>query len=199
MAVKKILQIGDPKLKTENSVITDFSSRRLKRLIKDLTDTMYKTGLIGIAAPQIGRNENIYITHPRKTQYRKNGNLDELRIFINPEITRRSRKTSVIYEGCGCVGTSKEISVFGPVKRSSEIEVKAHDETGKRFRLRCDGILARVIQHEQDHLEGVEFLERVTDNKHFLSREFYIKKVKNSENMKALLTITKKEYRQIIK
>lgn len=66
MAVKKIIQIGHRALKADNRKITDFSDSKLKRLIEDLKDTMDHEGLIGIAAPQIGENFQVFITHPLK-------------------------------------------------------------------------------------------------------------------------------------
>lgn len=191
--MRKILQLGDPKLKNKNTVVKDSRSLTFKRLLKDLKDTMYKTGLIGIAAPQIGRNVQVFLTHPRPTQYRKKGVIDELRTYINPRITYFSKEKSVIYEGCGCVGTTADVSIFGPVERPKEVEVEATDEKGKRFSLRCDGVLARVIQHEMDHLNGIEFIEKVSDYRKLLSREFYIKKIKNTKATKKILKITLKQ------
>jgi len=149
MAIKKIIEIGHRVLKLENKLITDFKSPSLHRLIRDLNDTMISVDLIGIAAPQIGNNSQVFLTHPRKTNARKLAKSDILRVYINPKIIYTSKETSLIYEGCGCVPKS---TIFGPVVRPKEIEVEAYDVEGKKFRLRCDGLLARVIQHEYDHL-----------------------------------------------
>ncbi len=176
MAVRKVAEAGHPLLKADNKPVENYKSPAIKKLIKDLTSTMYKTGLIGIAAAQIAENYMVFVTHPRNTKSRKLIRDDKLRIYINPKLTFKSKEESVIYEGCGSLG-----DIFGPVLRPKEIEVEAIDENGKRFRLRCDGILARVIQHEYDHLMGVEFIEKVSDYKKVVIKKYYRKYIRLSK------------------
>lgn len=192
MAVKPIIEIGHKVLKLKNKPINDFKSVLLTNLIVDLIDTMKDVDLIGIAAPQIGQNYQVFLTQPRKTHARKERVNDKLRVYINPKITFFSKETSLIYEGCGCIPQS---SIFGPVVRPKEIMVEAYDEKGRKFVLRCDGLLARVIQHEYDHLQGIEFLEKVTENRKILSWDHYCKRIRNSKEQKAASKITKIEYR----
>jgi peptide deformylase len=194
MAVRKTLQIGDPRLKSENKVVDNFKDPKIKKVIEDLKDTMVKNDLVGMAAPQIGYNFKIFITHPRKTKARKLLKSDKLRIYINPKIVKSSKEENIIYEGCGSVMKGK---LFGPVKRPREITVEALDLKGKRFQLRCDGILARVIQHENDHMIGIEFTEKIYDYKKLLSREFYIKTVRNSEEQLQASNITIVDYKPL--
>src|SRR3989344_5875941 len=163
MTVRKTIQIGDPILKAKNKEIKNFKDPKVKKVIRDLTDTMVKLQLIGMAAPQIGKNYKIFITQPRKTKARNLLFKDELRVYINPKITKFSKEKVVIWEGCGCVGN--EDKFFGPVTRPKEITVEAYDEKGEKFQIRCDGILARVIEHEMDHLDGIEFIEKVDNYK----------------------------------
>lgn len=193
MAIRKLIQLGHPALKAKNKSIKDFNSPKLKKLIQDLKDTMEKAQLIGIAAPQIGKNYKIFLTHARSTTFRKFGKSDELRIYINPKITKSLKEKIIIYEGCGSVGSD----IFGPVIRPKVIEIEAFDEKEKKFRLKCDGILARVILHEQDHLKGIEFTEKVDDYKKLLSREFYIKSVKYSKTIQKASMITTLEYKNL--
>src|SRR3990167_10333458 len=98
MAIKKIIEIGHKVLKLDNRLITDFNSSHLKNLIKDLSDTMRKVDLIGIAAPQIGENYQVFLTQPRNTKARNLGKTDVLRVYINPLITFKSKETNLIYE-----------------------------------------------------------------------------------------------------
>lgn len=193
MTVRKIIEIGHRVLKLENKPIFDFDSPQLKKLIRDLTDTMISVDLIGMAAPQIGENYQIFLTQPRNTKARNLGKEDTLRVYINPKITFMSKETNLIYEGCGCVPQS---SIFGPVIRSKAIAVEAFDQNGIKFSLMCDGILARVIQHEYDHLKGIEFLEKVTDNRKIISYKFYVKDIRNSKNQLEASQITKIEYKK---
>ena len=194
MTVRNIIEIGHRVLKLKNKLIMDFDTPQLKKLIKDLKDTMAKVDLIGIAAPQIGENYQVFLTHPRKTNARKLEKDDVLRVYINPKITFKSKETNLIYEGCGCVPRS---SIFGPVIRPREIEVEAYDANGQKFRLRCDGILARVIQHEYDHLQGIEFLEKISENRKIISWDFYRRDIRNSKEQKASSKITKIDYERL--
>ncbi len=190
--VRKMAEAGHPLLKHKNKKVLNFTSPGIKKLLKDLRDTMYKTGLIGIAAPQIAENYMIFITHPRNTGSRKLVRADKLRIYINPKLTFKSKEESVIYEGCGSLG-----DIFGPVSRPKEIEVEAIDENGKKFRLRCDGILARVIQHEYHHLMGVEFIEKVTDYKKVVVKKYYRKNIRLSKEQQENSLTTRTEYKSI--
>lgn len=191
MAVKTIIQAGHPKLKKLNKEIVNVNLPRIKKLRKDLTDTMGKAGLIGIAAPQIAQNYMIFVTHPRKTKSRNLGRTDILRTYINPKITFKSKQENLIYEGCGSVING---DLFGPVSRPEEVEIEALDEKGEKFRLRCNGILARVIQHEYDHLMGIEFMEKVNDYKKIIVGDYYRKTIRNSRLQKQNSLITKIDY-----
>lgn len=190
----RVVQAGDPRLKAKNKIITDFKSPKLKKLIKDLVDTMRKTDLIGIASSQIGENDMVFVTHPRNTGSRKLGKTDKLRIYINPKITYSSKAQNLIYEGCGSVADG---AIFGPVLRSSEIEVEAFDENGQKFSLKTNGILARVIQHEYDHLQGVEFIQKVSDYSKIMVQKIYRTKIRNSKLQKQNSLITKTEFKHL--
>lgn len=177
MAIKKIIQIGHPALKAKNKQITSFDDPKLKQLVKDLKDTMIAGDLFGVAAPQIAKNFTVFVTQPRKTKART-GVGDILRVYINPVIIMYSKEESIIFEGCGSVLNGQ---LFGPVKRPREIIIEAYDLSGKKFQLRCDGILARVIQHEYDHLSGIEFLEKISDYKKIMNSDYYKKNVRKSK------------------
>lgn len=194
MAIRTIIQVNNPLLKAPNHPVENFKSSYVKNLIQDLKDTMVHEGLIGIAAPQIGENIRAFITHPTNTTFRKVGKADSLRIYINPTLIYASSKQVEIYEGCGCV---PGINEFGPVIRPKEIKIHAYDENQNLFELFCDGILARVIQHELDHLSGIEFLEKVVDKKTIVNRKYYIDNIKSSLFTKQRSLITKIEYKKL--
>jgi peptide deformylase len=190
MAIRNILQIGDPLLKNKNNFIRDFNASKIKKVIEDLVETMKDTNLlIGIAAPQIGENYQMIATEIKETKTRAEIQSDELRIYINPKITFYSKTQIVAYEGCGSVN---EANLFGPVKRPKEIIIEAFNPKGQKFRLHCDGLLSRVIQHEYDHLFGIEFIEKVIDYKKMMNRDFYIEKIKDSKKqIQASITLVK--------
>jgi len=175
MAIKKIITKSNPKLGSANSLIEDFCTKVTKVLIQDLIDTMHDADLIGLAAPQIGVNYQIFVTEPRATKMRTKEQTDQLRVYINPLIITESETRSTIYEGCGSVE-----DIFGPVVRAKEVTVEAYNENGERCRLRADGLLARVIFHEMDHLSGITFDEKVTEKESIVDRETYLKEIKNS-------------------
>lgn len=192
MSVRKVIEAGNPLLKAKNKIVLDFKSPRVKKVIKDLIDTMPKASLIGIAGCQIGENYMIFVTHPRNTKARKLGKVDKLRIFINPKIVYKSKKTNLIYEGCGSLG-----NIFGPVIRPEEIEVQAFDQNGQKFSLRANGILARVIQHEYDHLQGIEFIQKVSDYSKIVVKKYYVKQIRNSKQQLENSKTTKIEYKKL--
>lgn len=171
MAVRKTIQIGDSRLHKRAKKIKNIHSKRLKQLITDMRDTMRSLGLVGLAAPQIGVMERVFITEVRKTPYRKTG-LDTLRIYINPKITKSSKKEVKMYEGCGSV---LEGGIFGEVKRPEKIHILFTDENGNLQEQVFAGLLGRVVQHEYDHLNGILFTERLTDPKTLVDREHYMK------------------------
>jgi peptide deformylase len=186
--IRKVIEAGDPRLKAKNKLIKNIKSLSVKRLIKDLSDTMYKTDLIGIAGPQIGENYQVFVTHPRNTGARKTLKADKLRIFINPKIVQKSKIESLIYEGCGSLG-----DIFGPVMRPKEVQVEAFDENGQKFNLLSNGILARVIQHEYDHLCQTEFIQKVSDYNKVVVKKYYRKNIRNSKLQTAGSQTTKIE------
>ncbi len=189
MAVKPTIQIGHPALKAKNKQITDYSHPHLKQLITDLTDSMHAAGLIGMAAPQIAVNFQVFITEPRQTNARSKDQSDQLRIYINPRLVKFSREQTTIFEGCGSVLNGQ---LFGPVVRPKVATVEAFDENGQKFRFTADGILGRVIQHEFDHMNGVEFLEKVSDYKQMMVLKHYITQIKNQPQYKKASQITLK-------
>lgn len=191
MSVRETIQVGDPRLKAKNKPITAFNDPIVKRVVKDLIDTTRGTDLlIGLSGPQIGENYKIFVTEPRKTKFRTGDQVDELRVYICPKIIYRSAEKTIIYEGCGSFLNGQ---LFGPVKRPKEITVEAINQVGKKFRLTCDGILARVIQHEYDHLDGIEFIEKIYDYKKLMNVDFYLKDIKNSKEQNEASVITKKD------
>lgn len=182
MAVRETVQLRDPRLKVRNVKVLDVNSKKVKQVIQDLIDTMRENQLIGVAAPQIGENYQIFVTEPRKTPDRAEI-CDQLRVYVNPNITKFSQETVVIYEGCGSVVHGQ---LFGPVRRPKEITIEALNDKGERFHLRCDGILARVVHHEYDHLRGIEFMEKIEDYRKLMYVDYYRENVRNSpEQLKA--------------
>lgn len=172
MSIKNIVQLGNQEARKKSVKVTDFNDPRVKRVIKNLLDTMMPAGLVGMAAPQVGVNLRILVTHMRLVSSRPGSKPDKPRVFINPRITYRSKETQTDYEGCGSVASAQ---IFGPVARPKTIIIKAWNEKGEPFELKAVGLLARIIQHENDHLDGIFFTDRVKDNRKLMSLSEYIK------------------------
>ena len=174
MAVTDVVQLGEEILREKASEVDLTNKELIKRVFNDLRDTMRQAGLVGLAAPQVGEGVRMFVTELRETPDRS-GIHDELRVYINPEIVEMSDDEVEIYEGCGSI---VEGQLFGPVNRSKVVTVEAFDIEGKRFRLKTDGILGRVILHEYDHLEGVLFTDLVEDVKRLVGSGYYRRVVK---------------------
>lgn len=185
MAIRKPIQVGNPIIRAVAKPVTNVGAAQTKNLIHDLVDTMRAGALVGIAAPQIGVSKRIFATEIRKTKFRR-AELDELRVFINPKITWRSKKQASDWEGCGSVANS---NLFAKVNRPDGVIVEAINEDGQLFTLKASGFLARLIQHELDHLDGVLFTD-TADRNTYMSGEEYTKM--RTRERRSLMTSKKK-------
>jgi len=140
----------DDRLKTQAVSVADITDE-LVTLTQDMVDLMHDARGIGLAGPQVGRMDRIFVVHVPD---------DEPRVFVNPRIVAVSPDEGPYEEGCLSIP-----GVYADVRRPLEISVEAWDARGNRFTLDADGVLARVIQHEYDHLEGVLFFEHLTKRK----------------------------------
>lgn len=175
----EIIQIGNPVLRQVAKKVVDIKIDKIETIVSGLTKVMLENDLIGIAAPQIGVSERIFLTQLRTTRARKkvkSNEKNELKVFINPEIVGFSEELVEMWEGCGSVAES---NFFVPVIRPKFVSVRAFDKNGREFTITTDGLLARVIQHEFDHLEGILFIDRLCDFARAMSAGEYYKMVKN--------------------
>ena len=146
MAVKKIVMYPDEILEKPCKPVTDFNNK-LKKLLNDMYDTMVEFDGVGLAAPQIGVNEQIAIVDIDENS----GTIE----MINPEILEtKGEQTGV--EGCLSFP-----GLYGEVSRPFYVKVKAQDRKGKTFTIEAEDYLARAIQHEIDHLHGILFTSKV--------------------------------------
>lgn len=144
MSKKTILHIGDPLLRAVSHPVTKFDLR-LQMIVRDMGETMYAADGIGLAAPQIGLMRRLIVIDI----YDEQG----LRVFVNPEITKAEGEIAM-EEGCLSIPGRR-----GCVKRPEKVSVKYQDVKGKHHEIEADGILARALQHEIDHLNGVLYVD----------------------------------------
>lgn len=140
---------GDPVLRRKAAPATE-SGADLAALVADLFDVMYREKGVGLAAPQVGESTRVFVVDVEDEVGRTK------QAFVNPVITKREG-TIVGEEGCLSIPGYRE-----DVKRWAAIEVQATDESGRPFTLAAEGLLARAIQHELDHLDGILFLDRLS-------------------------------------
>lgn len=173
--IKKAIQIGDPKVrkKSKSVKLSDIKSKKIKNLVENLIDTMRNNGLVGMAAPQIGVNLNVFVSEIKTTQIRKNLTSDSTGVFINPKITVLSNSKKAMFEGCGSVDYG---NFYGPVKRSLTLKLKFYNEHGELKELNAKGLLAQIIQHEYDHLLGILCIDKFTDTRKIFHKEIKLKK-----------------------
>ena len=160
MAIREVLQIGNPKLREKSAEIVRFGPH-LNKTLEDLCDTLtflQKTKKIGraLAAPQIGLFKRIiYIQTSDLTLY-----------MINPVITYRSAEMFEVWDSC----FSFDVSFFVKINRHREISVDFQDEKGKHFSKTYAVDLSELLQHEIDHLNGILATDHLTDPKNIIMR-----------------------------
>ncbi|MFC1539259.1 peptide deformylase [Candidatus Latescibacterota bacterium] len=141
---------GNPVLKNGTEKVSEFDSK-LNEIVNNMIDTMYRDNGIGLAAPQVGISKKIVVVDPTFGE-----DENALLCIINPEITETGDECE-LEEGCLSVP-----GVFEFITRPEKIKVTYQDVEGNEHQLEADGLLARVIQHEIDHLEGILFIDRLS-------------------------------------
>lgn len=148
MALLPILHYPDPRLHKVAAPVKRVDDK-IRKLIKDMADTMYAAPGIGLAATQVDVHQRIIVIDITETR-------DQLQVFINPEIISTEGEAEC-EEGCLSVP-----GIFEKVTRAAKVTVSALDEQGKERQLEADGLLAVCIQHEMDHLIGRVFVEKLS-------------------------------------
>ena len=160
MAVmKKIVQDGDPVLRgmAEEVPIEDIKSPKIQKLLQDMSEALdtQKDG-VAIAAPQIGVPLRVFIVSGKLFDISEDvtSSHPDL-VFINPTITKISKESNTEEEGCLSV-----VGKYGTVDRASKATVRAFNEHGEVFERGGSGLLAKIFQHEIDHLDGILFIDK---------------------------------------
>lgn len=158
----KTLGKDDKILRAQCSLVPDIDGS-IRDFARAMIDTMHEDNGIGLAAPQVGELSRLFVVHVQG---------DIPRVFINPEIIGTSLEMSLYEEGCLSVPR-----VYYDVNRPSEVSIQAWDENGRPFTMDADGILARVILHEYDHLKGTLFIDHLTEKQRSRLLNVYNKKI----------------------
>jgi peptide deformylase len=149
MARLEVRLLGDPVLRRKAEPVSEVTEE-LRALIDDMLETMYAEDGVGLAGPQVGRGIRVIVVDPHEEGSRA-------LTLVNPQILAASEDVSRREEGCLSVPGLSEV-----VERWSTVVVEALDRDGRPVRIEADGLLARILQHEIDHLDGILFIDRVS-------------------------------------
>ena len=168
MSALDILTIPDKRLKHKSSEVLNFDER-LEKIVADMFDTLYASGNgIGLAAPQVGIRKRIVVIDLKEDE--KQNQI----VLINPKIMSASEEKSVNQEGCLSIP-----GYYADVERPNEVNVEWTDLKGKKIKKKCSGLLSICIQHEIDHLDGVLFIDYLSN----LKRKRALEKVKKNQKI----------------
>ena len=143
--VLNITKLGEDVLRQKATPVTEINDD-IRKLAEDMFDTMIAANGVGLACPQVGLSIRMFVIIADD---------DVRRVFINPQIISTSSELVDFEEGCLSMPGFNEV-----IRRPEKVTVQALDENGKPFTLEADGLLARIIQHENDHLDGIVYIDR---------------------------------------
>lgn len=161
MAIREVITPQNPILRKKAHKVRDFGDPKLQALIDDMVETMLAAPGVGLAAPQVAVSQRVIVVQlpddkESKQEYGEDAGV--LYTVINPEIVRASRAMVDGVEACLSIP-----GYYGTVSRHAAVTVRGQDRTGKEMRIKAKGWLARVFQHEIDHLDGVLFIDRASE------------------------------------
>lgn len=172
MSILQRTQFGDPILrkKAKRVVLKTIHTPAFKTLVRDMFATIQDIG-VGLAAPQVGKSIQLAVIDVHPLPHRPHVEPYK-RAIINPRIIQYSRSTVLGYEGClSCDG------VRGRVPRAKEVAVEYRDDCGVKHREVARGLLARVFQHEIDHLHGILYVDHMADMRTLMTVQEYEKRI----------------------
>ncbi|MCG6137454.1 MAG: peptide deformylase [Nostoc sp. LLA-1] len=169
-----IIQLGNPILRQKAAWVDDIQDEHIQTLIDDLTATVAKANGVGIAAPQVAASYRLFIVASRPNLRYPHAPTMEPTAMINPRIIAHSTETVKGWEGCLSVP-----GIRGLVPRYQKIEVAYTDRNGKLQKQEFTDFVARIFQHEYDHLDGLVFVDRLENSLDMMTEDEYQKRVIN--------------------
>jgi peptide deformylase len=175
MAILPIIEAPDARLKVVSKPVELWDSN-LQVLIDDMFETMYDAPGIGLAAIQVGVDQRFLVIDLQITDEENDETVKEPMVFINPVLSEPSEELAIYNEGCLSVPEQ-----YADVERPATIRAQWQDRDGKAHDQRLEGMLATVIQHEMDHLEGILFIDHLSK----LKRDMVLRKLIKQRKMAA--------------
>jgi peptide deformylase len=164
-----VFELGQKILRAKTKRVQFPQSPKIKKLVMGMIATCQKEGGVGIAAPQVGSLDRVFIMWERPTKTRPDLAVFGPEAVINPVYVSKSEQMKSGYEGCLSIP-----GIYGKVLRHKKIEVVYTNGEGKKIRCTFSNFLARVFQHEYDHLDGIVYLDRI-QGKDIITKKEYIK------------------------
>ena len=168
----EIAELGNPILRQQSVAVEDVRSGRIQKLIDDLIITVGNANGVGIAAPQVAESCRVFIVASRPNPRYPNAPTMEPTAIINPQILAYSDETSKGWEGCLSIP-----GIRGLVPRHQAIEVQYTDRNGKLQKQELTNFVARIFQHEYDHLDGIVFVDRLESTRDIVTELEYQRQV----------------------
>lgn len=172
-----LLQLGHPHLRLISRAIDDLSIEQNQQFFDDLLRFVQDVNGMGIAAPQVDVQQRVFIMSSKPNPRYPYAPLMTPTVIINPEIISRSEQLEKDWEGCLSVPGVRAL-----VPRHCSVKVRYSDRTGRQIETDYDGFLARVFQHELDHLDGKVFLDRVETNHDIVMEQEWQKLIANRQD-----------------
>lgn len=167
-----IIQLGDPVLRRKAEPIHNVHDHRIQKLIDDLIATVVQVNGVGIAAPQVGESDRLFIIASHPNPRYPHAPEMEPAAMINPKILTHSEEIVKEWEGCLSIP-----GIRGLVPRYRTIQIEYVDREGKRQTQELTDFVARIFQHESDHLDGIVFLDRLESTQDIVTEQEYQKHV----------------------
>lgn len=159
--ILKLAYYGDPILRKKCAPVEEINEE-IRILIQDMIETMHSKSGIGISAPQVHHDKALFLICPQYKNSNGEWKSGQVQVFINPKIIEKSEETTTANEGCLSIP-----KLYGDVKRPKRVVVQAQDEQGTLFTKEFTDFEAHMVLHENDHINGVLFIDRLspTDKK----------------------------------
>lgn len=172
MPVLEIIQLGHPLLRSSAQLVDNIQDQNIQNLIDNLIATVGQANGVGIAAPQVAESYHLFIVASRPNLRYPNAPTMEPTAMINPKILAHSTEIVKGWEGCLSIP-----EIRGYVPRYEAIEIEYTDRNGKLQKQELTDFVARIFQHEYDHLNGIVFLDRLESTHDIITEQEYQKRI----------------------
>lgn len=172
MPVLEIIQLGHPLLRSQAQLVDNIQDKNIQNLIDNLIATVGQANGVGIAAPQVAQSYRLFIVASRPNLRYPTAPTMEPTAMINPKILAQSTEVVKGWEGCLSIP-----EIRGYVPRYEAIEIEYTDRNGKLQKQELNHFVARIFQHEYDHLNGIVFLDRLESTQDIITEQEYQKRI----------------------